>query len=248
MRLILSFALAAFILGCGSRPTNEGAGYVYTKLSDEDAKKLITPTVYHIPQIDQRALNCSVDSQKKIITKSGDVLATVCSKAYQACLLQGTCRVQLQDKSLLLNVSEKIDGQYRFKDLSKSICRYGHGPTKDRSQSFKSMCLDPYYSIAADLSIYKLGDVVFIPAFVGLKMLNGQTHDGYFIVRDSGSNIKGYGRFDFFMGDALQNQDRQNFLKLGLADKNTHYPYYLIEGDDADRVLKERNFPYLPRP
>ena len=60
------------------------------------------------------------------------------------------------------------------------------------------MCLDPYYSVAADLDIYKLGTVVYVPSFVGVLLPSGVNHDGYFVVRDSGSSIKGYGRFDFF--------------------------------------------------
>lgn len=244
----LTYLIIFLVLGCGSRPSNEGVGYSYKKLSEEEAKKLITPTIYHIVNIDERNLNCTVESQKQLRTKSEELLATVCAKSYQACVLQGTCRVHLKDETLLLNVSTRINGEYRFINLTSDLCRYGHGPNRDQRQTFKKMCLDPYHSIAADLSIYKLGDVIYIPAFVGLKLENQETHDGYFIVRDSGSNIKGYGRFDFFLGDGLQNASRQSFLSLGLVDKNTHYPYFLVDENYAKKILSDRNFPYLPNP
>lgn len=223
------YILFLFLLltACGSRPTQDGGGYVYKKLSDEEAKKLVTPTIYYIASFDQRNLQCAVEVRRQMKAQSGAILAIVCPEVYKSCVLQGTCRLQINAGTMLLNVSEKIDGEYSFKNMSNSQCRFGHGPTKDSAQSFKLMCLDPYYSVAADLSIYNLGDVIYIPIFAGLKMSNGQTHDGYFIVRDSGTNIKGYGRFDFFLGDSDSVIDRQNFLKLGLKDKNTHFTYFL---------------------
>lgn len=35
------------------------------------------------------------------------------------------------------------------------------------------MCLDPYFTVAADLNFYKLGDVIFVPQFVGEVMPDG---------------------------------------------------------------------------
>src|SRR3989338_7761429 len=104
------------------------------------------------------------------------------------------------------------------------------------------MCIDPYFSLAADLSIYKLGDVIYIPDAVGLQLPGGSQHNGYFIVRDTGGGIKGHGRFDFFSGfDSLKNPSHP-FRKLQFNDRTTHVPFFLVTGSVAQEILDMRNF------
>ncbi|WP_395022960.1 hypothetical protein [Dongia sp.] len=51
----------------------------------------------------------------------------------------------------------------------------------------KAYGLVPYRSIAVQSGRLKLGTVVYIPAARGLKLPNGQKHDGYFLVADIGA-------------------------------------------------------------
>jgi 3D (Asp-Asp-Asp) domain-containing protein len=63
----------------------------------------------------------------------------------------------------------------------------------------KSNPLVPFYSVAADQTLFKFGQIIFVPKAVGLKLPNGKTHDGFFRVDDVGGAIKG-NHFDFFTG------------------------------------------------
>ena len=157
--------------------------------------------------------------------------------------MEGTCQIQQGSKKVLLNVSAIRDGERRFVVIEDSECVYGGGDRRDKVKGYKIMCLDPYYSLAADLTIYNLGDVIYIPSAVGIILPNGSTHDGYFVVRDSGGAIKGYGRFDFFSGF----DSSFNPLKMaGFSDKDNNVPYYLVMGSEAEQFLRKRNFPSIP--
>ena len=108
------------------------------------------------------------------------------------------------------------------------------------------MCVDPFYSVAADLKIYNLGDVIYLPAVRGVVLPNGEIHDGYFIVRDAGGGSEGEGRFDFFTGLYTSSTLNNPFTKLKLNGLQTFPEYVLIEGAQADQMRQQRNFPLLP--
>jgi 3D (Asp-Asp-Asp) domain-containing protein len=58
--------------------------------------------------------------------------------------------------------------------------------------------LVPYRTIAVKSGRLKLGTVVYIPAARGLKLPNGQKHDGYFLVGDTGA--MGENQIDLYTG------------------------------------------------
>ncbi len=77
---------------------------------------------------------------------------------------------------------------------------YGRGSTRFR--------LVPYRSIAADRSVFPAGTVLYIPELRG-KVLTAPdgtsfTHDGYVMVVDSGSGVRGH-HIDFFAGNIHSN-------------------------------------------
>jgi 3D (Asp-Asp-Asp) domain-containing protein len=170
-------------------------------------------------------------------------LVRVCPRTYRDCLMEGTCVVAQGDKHIPINYSHrsKTSGKFLFKLFDVNRCPYGLGVQEN-------MCLDPYYSVAADLAVYKPGDVIFVPSLVGLDMGNGRRHHGFFIVRDMGHRIKGRGRFDFFTGYHSDVSAKNLFRKLQLGDKNTRLKYYLLKNNSTLNlfVKKLRNFPAIP--
>jgi membrane-bound lytic murein transglycosylase len=233
--VLLSVSLAA----CAGRDNKNSspAKRGFQPLSEAEAKVYITPTIYYIPQFDLEKQTCAASSRRAIKDKKDQILFQVCKEIYEACLMQGTCEIKNSEGRTLVNVAGKVDSDYRFAKVQNKTCRYGMG-------AGKAICLDPFHSIAADLSIYKLGQVIYIPHAVGIELPDGSKHDGYFVVRDSGGAIKGYGRFDFFTGFFARSQNP--FVSVGFSDKETHVQYYVLEPDEAQDVLKKRNFPEIP--
>ncbi len=83
-------------------------------------------------------------------------------------------------------------------------------------------------------------------ALKGTILPNGEAHDGYFVVRDAGGAINGHGRFDFFTGFFTTKHPENSFTKIKLNGLQIFPEYFLVEGDEAERVRQERNFPLLP--
>jgi 3D (Asp-Asp-Asp) domain-containing protein len=204
-----------------------------------ESKGTVTPSVYFFAAINEDRNTCAVYERKDLVDPDGKLLDRVCPKTLAECDLQGTCLIRRNGKNRLFNVHSKRDGTSRFFEMTRTQCRYGYG--------VQSSCLDPFYTVAADLSIYKPGDVLFIPGVVGTQLPDGSKHSGYFIVRDRGRGIVGKGRFDFYSG-FMSWRDAQNpLVKLGLSDKKNRIPYYKLKGELVNKILSERGFPFLPK-
>ena len=237
--LLLSMVAMLVSAGCAGRGSKDSSNKsAFKPLSEAEAKVYITPTIYYVPQFDLTQQSCDQISQKKIKNRNGDVLFSVCAEIYNSCLLQGTCEIRNEKERAIINVADVVNSEYRFKKVDDKICRYGFGGGRE-------ICLDPFHSVAADLSIYKFGQVIYIPDVVGLVLPDGSKHDGYFIIRDSGGAIKGYGRFDFFTGFLSNNKSKNPFAQIGFSGKETHVLYYVITGEETARILKKRSFPNL---
>lgn len=244
-RLILFVFL---IVSCSGQRQDKKSGPVPARiLSEEEKQRLVTPTVYYIPRytlVDHQ--NCSIEDKIDLIDIYEQLIVSSCRRVYKSCEMQGTCQVQLADGSnILINVDQRNDrGRRTFQKVTSSQCVYGLGASTDRKMGYRQMCIDPFYSVAADLSIYNLGDVIFIPMLKGLILPNGEAHTGYVIVRDSGQRIKGVGRFDFFTG--YLGMTRTNpFFKIGLGGGDLFPEYFVVQGGEANRIRAARNFPLL---
>jgi hypothetical protein len=198
----------------------------------------LKPSIYFFPVINEDIQKCDSDNMKAIRNASGSRLAIVCRKTWDACNLEGSCAVIQNSVRRAFNVSDTVMGENRFMELTENDCPYGFG--------VKNYCLDPFYTIAADKDYYKAGDVIYIPAVVGLKLPDGILHDGYFIIRDHGKDISGRGRFDFYTGFLAWHNNENPFKKIGFDDSKTRVPYMKISGEQAALVLKQRAFPKLP--
>lgn len=216
-------------------------------LSEDEKQRLISPTIYYIPKYTNADhVNCSENEKMDLIDSDNNLIVSSCRRIYKSCQMQGSCQVEISDgTTILLNVDRRNeDGIRTFDQVNSTKCLYGRGASTDRNTRYKQMCMDPYFSVAADLSIYQLGDVIFIPLLQGVVLPNGEIHNGFVIVRDSGGAIKGYGRLDFFTGFAGLWKSNP-FYKLGLGGDNIFPEYYLIRGPEAQRVRLSRGFPYL---
>ncbi len=216
---------------------------IVTLVSCADTKSsslYLSPTVYYKPSIYLNEKSCSASDSKDLVGLSGQVLETLCKKDYDNCLLQGSCFVYDNDQVKSYNYHSRRDGVPRFVQVDLDECPFGYG--------VKNSCLDPYFSIAADLSIYSLGDVIFVPRVVGVEMPNGEIHDGFFIIRDSGGSIKGVGRFDFFTG-LFSHRDSENTLsKLGFSDSNNKFEFRMATQDETLKIRENRRFPQIKMP
>lgn len=212
--------------------------------NDEKSFKIIeegflSPTIYFFPTVNEDESPCAADSKQKIYGGGGRVLTEVCKNTFELCSEQGSCAVIQNGEKKSYNILGRIAGQERYFEIRKGSCIYGYG--------VRGYCLDPYYSVAADLTIYKPGDVIYVPAAVGLALPNGSKHNGFFVVRDEGRGIVGKGRFDFFSGEYSWKNPANPFLKIGLGDSKNKMQYFKVGGLHRQSVLRWRSFPGLPR-
>ena len=212
-------------------------------LSEAEKEKFITPTIYYVA--DYSAETQCADTAELNLRKSKNniVKISVCRKALKGCTMQGSCYIKLDGEKTMINYHKKVNGAAQFMLVDRAVCKHGLGDSSDPKQSFKTMCLDPFYSVAADTAIHPLGTVIYIPAARGTVVPDGSTHDGYFVVRDSGGNIDGRGRFDFFTGDVGLNASNP-FSNLGLGGES-NFDYQVVSNGDAQGVRERRKFPYL---
>lgn len=89
----------------------------------------------------------------------------------------------------VVNFAGRGDNGPRYLVASKAPYGLGAGNYK----------LIPYHTVAVDPNIILVGSVLFIPQAYGLRLPNGEIHDGFFFAHDVGSRIKG-NRIDLFVG------------------------------------------------
>lgn len=235
LTLIASFSLSvAFADGQTSPPTLNPL-----PPSDIMPAGQIIPTIYYKPVLKADLSQCPAEQHKDILDLEGKVLARVCEEQYNICTMQGACVIQVDQKVMSLTFMKKIDDTHRFKETKDDKCPYGYG--------VRSICLDPFFTVAADLTIYNPGDVIFIPELIGLRLPNNEYHDGFLVIRDRGEAIKGEHRFDFFTGFLPYADQRNPFSVLRLDIISTRMNYYKVTGRTSEIVKRSRSYPRMPR-
>ncbi|KYG69427.1 murein transglycosylase [Bdellovibrio bacteriovorus] len=219
----LLLMLPLFLVSCAVSKSSDGFG--------------LTPSIYYKPTIVQSNNKCSLTHMRDLITPQGDTLTSMCESDYKQCLMQGSCFVQKDGTMTSYNYHSTIEGIPRFVEVDLTTCPFGYGAYGD--------CLDPYFSVAADLSYHKVGDVIFIPRLVDAILPNGEIHDGFVIVRDSGGAITGRGRFDFFTGFYNHLAKENTLATLGFGDTKNRFDYRLATDEEAQAARDRRNFPGL---
>jgi 3D (Asp-Asp-Asp) domain-containing protein len=196
----------------------------------------LDPTIYFIKSID---LNKQCAVKRTIYSTDGKAIEKVCAIDYKTCVIEGTCALIDKSETQVINYVDERKGVYLFKEVEKR-CPYGYG--------VKNICLDPYYTVAADLNFHRPGEVIFIDKVKGTKLPNGEVHDGFFIVRDRGGAIKGANRFDFYTGLLHYKNDENPFTPLGLAGRNQSesISFRMATKLETLSVKEKRKFPELP--
>lgn len=197
----------------------------------------LNPTIYYKPTIHKYKAKCSSNSLRDLISPDGRTLVALCESDYRECLLQGSCFVDDGEQVTSYNYHSTRDGVPRFVVVDLTICPYGYG--------VRESCLDPYFSAAADLEFYHPGDVIFVPRLIGAVMPDGEVHDGFIVIRDSGGRIVGANRFDFFTGLYSHRQRQNVFARLGFSDPKNRFEFRMATKDEAVATRVRRNYPGL---
>lgn len=200
----------------------------------------LKPSIYYIQTID---LDKNCTAKKNIVDEKGTVLFQVCKENYKTCVIEGTCALaegnDEEDSISLINfVRQDKAGRNLFKEVNTEKCPYGLG--------VQNTCLDPYYTVAADLRFNKVGDVLFIPKLKGVVLPNGEVHPGFMIVRDRGGAIKGAHRFDFYTGFQHYLNPENPLFDLGFSTPNNKIDYRKASPSEAEAFKKLRKYPLIP--
>jgi 3D (Asp-Asp-Asp) domain-containing protein len=206
--------------------------------SDFVSQGTLVPSIYYTPMLFDNDSVCPSNQKVSLRSSKGISLMMVCPQTLSECKLEGSCRISQGGMVRSFNVAGGSSMAPFFEELGKEDCFFGYG--------VGSVCLDPFYTVAADLRYYKPGDVIYVPALVGGVLPNGEKHTGYLVVRDRGGGIHGPNRFDFFSGTLNWKDPANLFGKLNLGDKNTRVAYYSVRGESAKRILQGRAYPKMP--
>ncbi len=232
--------LSLFFAAPGYAQNTKEAGY--------SEYRRITPTIYYLPilNLDENYF-CKRNDRKITIYGEGKKpgekkpITNMCRLDRRNCMMQGSCIIILNSERKILHYYDRQEDKtpiFRLKDLGE--CPYGRGPS--------NVCLEPFYTLAADPDHHKSGDVVYIPALKGLSLPNGRIHDGFMVIRDIGGDIKGRDRFDFYTGFHHHESEANPFVGLRLADKTTNLPYTkVIDEKIKRRILSRRSYPRIPQ-
>lgn len=263
MRTIKSYTLA-FVVGCSVMPVLAEAAIALKSNSSDQCtsssgiihrqKRFFKPTVFHTPVVQAGGTCRLVDSNFKTLTMISCDLKKHCD-------MQGVCFLNQGNKIIGYNFIKKRKGISIYAKVDASRCPYGYG-VWDKEHN-RSICMDPFRSLAADNKYHKPGSVLYFPALKGLKLPDASIHDGYMTVRSAGGAIKGRDRFDFYTG-LCQNPGLKSMLckteslvtqlvssGFGTKQKLAHkdrcfYAYYKVPSSLKNIVLTKRNYPDLP--
>lgn len=182
----------------------------------------MSPTVYYTPKI----IADSARSSGCKLFAAGEW--SICENSFRDCLMQGSCFISLANSWRYFVRAGRAEA---LRPESQGRCRFAMG---------YGACLVPNVSIAADLSVHKIGDVIYIPELDGKKVPYVGTHDGFFVVHDKGGAIVGQNRFDFYTGH-MGARDQSNALaRWGFGDKRRAFSYVKLGDAAAIAVKREK--------
>lgn len=236
MNLLLAGLVTGLVL---INPTQGLAFSQAEEIENEDMMKIpdVRPTTYYIAN--EAKVSCkgkygrkfySGKERQNLLTPNGKFIANVCSRFGALLLMEGSGI--LKDRGageIPVNYGRKVKGQARYTILNR--CKFGEGVRGD-------LCLLPYHTIATDNKVHKVDEILYIPAAKGIQLPDGTTHDGTFIVRDTGGAFKGTAgkRVDLFVGTA---PDFDNVFQRAGFDKTRALQAFKVKGQSAERIKEK---------
>ena len=194
------------------------------------------PTIYYV--VDENTFSCIGQylnvsylgtERTSLYTPEGEFLEEVCTRFSKALAMEGTG---------ILKNGKTVNWAGNYKYSVVKTCKYGIGAQK--------LCLIPFYTIAADLKVYSLNDAIYIKEAQGLKLPDGTTHNGLFLVRDTGSAFVGVGdsRIDIFSGTQ---PDYNNVFKDAGFTLSVPLSGYILKDTEKEKALEffNKTFPEL---
>lgn len=209
----------------------------YANRSDFSLQGTLTSSIYFNAIIKDEDFQCGDGKSANMLDSYGHVLMRVCRSTLKTCAMEGVCQIQRNNETRVFNY-RGIENRYiSFFELKNGDCVYGFG--------VQSSCLDPFYTLAADLNFHRPGEVVYIPRMVGAELPNHTKHNGFFIIRDVGNKIVGANRFDFFSGSYAWNDPENPFYRMNLGASSGQIKFYKVSGETANQIRRQRNYPKL---
>ena len=143
------------------------------------------PTFYRI--LDERAAEWQ-DSKRDVplLTMSGELIERVTGEFKRQLDIEGSGRLR---DGRVVNLDQKIDGGWRYVIVNNAPFGLGVDGYK----------LVPYRTLAVDLKVIRPGTVLYLPALDGVRLPDGERHDGFVFAHDEGQSITG-NRIDVFVG------------------------------------------------
>ena len=197
----------------------------------------LKPTMYYVAQEEDtscagryRGETFNGSEKKAVRDLQGRVLATVCARFGKVMDMEGTAILRDRGQGpVTLNFAGRVNGEIRYREMDR--CKFGEGVRPN-------LCLLPYHTIAADNTVHKIDEIIFIPDAVGLALPDGSTHEGFFIVRDTGGAFNGIGpqRIDLFTG---LDRDLDNVFSRAGFNHNRPMEAFKVKGVSAD-IIRER--------
>lgn len=201
MRIFLFLLLFVFS-GCGSK---EGA------IGPLGVSGRYRATLYYIADEEHSSQG---GPQTELRDRHGRVLAVVSQSFAKKINLQGSGRLV---DGRVINVSQRVNGEMRYHFVRH---RYGVGASGEM--------LVPFCSVAVDTSRIPFGTHLLIEETRGMRLPNGEIHDGVWIAADRGGKIKN-DRIDLFVGKkefahALRDHGIRSMQALNVTHVNGGFP------------------------
>lgn len=236
----MKLLIAGLVSGLFLINPNQGLAFSHPdEIENEDMMKIpdVRPTTYYIAN--EAKVSCKGKYGRKtyngkekqtLLTPNGKYIATVCGRFGALLLMEGSGILKSRGAGeIAVNYGRKVKGQARYTILDR--CKYGEGVRGN-------LCLLPYHTIATDNKVHKVDEILYIPAAKGIQLPDGSTHDGTFIVRDTGGAFKGTGgkRVDLFVGTA---PDFDNVFQRAGFDKTKTLQAFKVKGQSAERIKEK---------
>lgn len=199
----------------------------FTKIND------LLPSTYYLVQ--EKNVPCSGNYRgttydgtetSDILDINGNKIDSVCTRFYNHLVMEGSGRLNKSGRKNNKTISWA--GNFKFKHDKR--CQMGAGVSPN-------YCLLAHHTIAADNKHHQIGDVIYIPSVDGLKLPDGTTHWGFFIVLDTGGGFIGIGdqRVDLFVG---LEKDYKNIFKSAGLNHQTPIKAFKVTGEKKQIFLE----------